>query len=268
MTCHSPAPPPPTCHHCTHPAGVQVGGGGGSGPGGGASSGSGPVGGASSDSGWDWNWEGAKARAGSLWEDWKQAPHQWAEAARQTGEGWRQRFSWQAVEEWQERHWRAFEERQRARLAALNEEQRQLWEEWSQEGGKLLRREVGAFEEWQRRYWEQHHPEAEAQHKPTCTSCRLSYLMLPLLPNFRESLSHFGKRTKVPPAGCLPVSWPGQAGQGAAGWLCGPGSLVGTLARGGRPGMVSRILWCSAGAQCLVTRSCLPACQPEPVCQG
>jgi hypothetical protein len=147
------------------------------------------------------------------WESWRPHPQQWVESAGQSADDWQQWASWDTFHAWQERHWAAFEERQRQRLAALTEEQRQAWAAWeerqrkrlgelTEEGEQLVKRELGAFEEWQRRYFEQHHPEGAAHQRPASRQFRLSYLMLPLLPNFRESIGHFGKRTKVLEAGC------------------------------------------------------------------
>lgn len=150
-----------------------------------------------------WSWEGAKAWGERQWEEW------WV-AVRGAAEGARERLSWRAVEEWQEKHYQAFKERQRARLEAATEEQRQRWRAWEEaqkrrleelagEGGSLVRREVAAFEAWQQRWWAAHHPEAEARAHaaPTCPQCRLSYLFLPLLPHIGESVRQFGLRTKA-----------------------------------------------------------------------
>ena len=184
-----------------------------------------------------WSWEGAKGWAHAEWEDWRQRPQQWLEGAEQAAEEWRERLSWEGFQAWQERHWQAFEERQRRRLAAMTEEQREWWRAWeerqrqrlgelTEEGEAVVRREVGAFEERQQRYWAAHHPEAQQAQQggtPTCPSCRLSFLMLPLLPNIRESMERFGRRTKV----CEGGGW---------GWGLGlqPGGLpchVGTASR-------------------------------------
>ena len=172
---------------------MQVGaaGGGGSGGGGGG-----------------WSWEGLTGWTRRHREGWRPHPTEWVESAGQAAEDLRQWASWETFQGWQERHWRSFEERQRQRLASLTEEQRQAWAAWeerqrarlgelAQEGEQLLKRELGAFEEWQRRYYEAQHPQEAAQRRPACRQFRLSYLMLPLLLNFRESLGHFGKRTKV-----------------------------------------------------------------------
>ncbi len=178
---------------------------------GGAGSGSGRDGSGSQGEGvegWDWSWEGLTAAASQRWEDWKGQPQRWADAVGSAGQEWHQaarqagrdlsnKLSWQAFEGWQERHWRAFEARQRARLEALTEEQRQRWEELRKEGGERWRREVAAFEEWQQRVYAAHNPEAKAQAQPTCPNCRLSFLMLPLLPNIGAALRHFGMALKA-----------------------------------------------------------------------
>lgn len=108
-------------------------------------------------------WDRASAWAQQQWEEWREAPQQWAESARAAAHDWRQALSWQEgrqrFEGWQERHWRVFEERQKARLAAATEEQRARWRAWeerkrarlgelSEEGQQLVRREIGAFERW------------------------------------------------------------------------------------------------------------------------
>jgi hypothetical protein len=156
-----------------------------------------------------WSWQGTKNWAQDKWEDWRQRPQQWASAARQSTEDlqqrwswskveeWQQQFSWQRVEDWQERHWRAFQERQRRRLESLTEEQRQRWEKLTADGGQLVREEVEAFERWQQRVWGPQNPEGAAGAPATCPQCRLSFLMLPLLPNIRESFDRFSRRTKV-----------------------------------------------------------------------
>lgn len=173
---------------------------------------------ADSGDGGGWSWEGAKAWSQRQWDEWRQAPGQWAESAQQTAVGWWEHASLQAVgeavEEWQERHWKAFEERQKARLAALAEKERQHWKAWEErqikrleelkeEGSQVVRKEVEAFEECQRRWWETHHPEeARPAHKaPASQQFRLSFLMLPLLPHIGETVRQFGLRTKV----CLVV---------------------------------------------------------------
>lgn len=167
------------------------------------------------------SWEGAVAWGGRQWDE-------WSAAARSAAGEARERLSWRAVEEWQERHYQAFKERQRARLEAATEEQRQRWRAWEEaqkrrleelagEGGSLVRREVAAFEQWQQRWWAAHHrgadtPEARAAAKPTCPQCQLSYLFLPLLPHIGESVREFGLRTKESPeaACCYFLGWGGR----------------------------------------------------------
>jgi hypothetical protein len=144
------------------------------------------------------------------WESAQEQAGQWLSAAGEAAAGWQQALSWEGFEEWQERHWRAFEERQRRRLAELTDEQRERWLAWeerqrqrlgelSEEGQQVVRREIEAFERWQQQYWAQYRPSeaTAAAAQPTCPNCRLSFLMLPLLPNIRESFGRFGSRTKV-----------------------------------------------------------------------
>lgn len=189
--------------------GVQVGGGSwpsGRSAGGGGSGCSGE--GGEGSEGWLQGWEALKGTSLQRWDSWKEQPRRWAEAARSAGEEWHQAarsagrevrsvLSWQAFEGWQERHWRAFEARQRARLEALTDEQRRRWEELREEGGELWRREIAAFEEWQQRYYGAHDLGAQGRAKPTCPNCRLSFIMLPLLPRIGETLRHFGLRLKA-----------------------------------------------------------------------
>lgn len=204
----------PPAHLAT--PGVQAGSGGGSG------------GASTSGSGDGWSWEGFKEEAARKWDDWQQLPGQWGEQSKQAAQDLGQKFSWQTVEDWQERHWLAFEERQRARLAALTEEQRQRWEELEKEGKELWQKEKGAWEEWQQRWWERNHPEdlkaKKAASKP-CKQCTLTYLMLPLLPDFKENIRTFGRRTKVPGLG-------GRASREAAG--SGSGGESNSVAAGGQ----------------------------------
>lgn len=194
---------PPRC-------GVQVGGGGAGGgrAGSGRDSGSSQRGGEEGSEGWEWSWEGLKGAASQGWEQWKEQPRRWADAAGSAGQEWhaaarragrevRGWFSWQTLEGWQERHWASFEARQRAQLEALTEEQRQRWEELQREGGEMWRREIAAFEQWQQRVYAAQHPEVKAQAQPTCPNFRLSFLMLPLLPNIGEALRQFGLRMKA-----------------------------------------------------------------------
>ncbi len=96
-------------------------------------------------------WEATKQTAGEL----KEQPGRWWDATKQSAEGWRERLSWQGVEEWQQRHWAAFEERQKARLQALKEQQEAKFEAWEERqrlhiarGEQRVPREIAAFQEW------------------------------------------------------------------------------------------------------------------------
>lgn len=116
-------------------------------------------------------WENARERAG-----------QWWSATRNAAAAGQHSLSWQGFEEWQERHWRGFEERQRRRLGELTDE-----------GQQAVQHEIQAFETWQQRFWAQQ----GSRQQPTCPNCRLTFLMLPLLPSLRESYGRFFRRSKV-----------------------------------------------------------------------